>query len=46
MSEKSKQRQAKRAARQEQEGKKVMAWLVGGLVFVAILSLILAMQFA
>lgn len=45
MNEKSKKRHAMREAKQEEQGKKVMTWLVGVLAFMALLLLIYAMQF-
>ncbi len=45
MSQKSKINRARRAANQEKEGKKVMEWLIGGLVILFILVLVGAMLY-
>ncbi len=45
MSQRSKINRARREANQEKEGKKVMEWLIGGLVVLFILVLVISMLY-
>lgn len=40
MSEKSKIKRARKEAKQEKDGKNVVAWIFGGLIVIAIISMI------